>query len=88
MEVLLAIVLGFCLGIIAVSPYVPGLRPLLRKVIAGLFAVASLAAVAGAAAFARWREVIAEARTEREAEAEARTAAEAETITISLPEKY
>ena len=70
MEQAFAVVLG--LGAVAVSPFVPGLRPVARKVVAG----------------EHWKDLVAEARAEREAAAAAReTAAEldAETITISKP---
>ena len=86
MEEAFAVVLG--LGAVAVSPFVPGLRPLARKAVAGGLAAAD--AVAGAAAVAgeHWTDLVAEARAERAAAAAAReTAAErdAETITIATP---
>ena len=35
MELLLAILLGFGLGVFALSPFVPGLRPVVRAVVVG-----------------------------------------------------
>ena len=88
MEHLLAIVLGFGLGVIALSPFVPGLRPIARRIVVGGLAAASTVATAVAAAGDHWKELIAEAQAERDAAAEAKAnAAEAETITISLPDK-
>jgi hypothetical protein len=86
MEQAFAVVLG--LGAVAVSPFVPGLRPVARKVVAGGLAAADAVTSAAAVAGEHWKDLVAEARAEREAAAAAReTAAEldAETITISKP---
>jgi hypothetical protein len=81
MEVL-AIVIG--LGAVAVSPFVPGLRPAAKTVIAGGLAVAATAATAVAVAGEQWKDLVAEAQAEREAVAEAK-ANMVETISISKP---
>jgi hypothetical protein len=81
MEVL-AIVIG--LGAVAVSPFVPGLRPAAKAVIAGGLAVGASAATAVAVAGEQWKDLVAEAQAEREAVAEAK-ANSVETITIPKP---
>ncbi len=78
----LAAVVG--LGVVAVSPFVPGLRPIAKTVIAGGMAVASTAATAVAVAGEQWKDLVAEAQAERSAAAEAK-AEEIETITIPKP---
>ena len=78
MEVI-AIVVG--LGVIAVSPFVPGLRPAAKSVIAGGLAVAASTASAAAIAGEQWKDLVAEAQAERSAVAEAK-ASVVETITI------
>jgi hypothetical protein len=83
-----AFALVFGLGAVAVSPFVPGLRPIARKVVAGGLATADAVSSAAAVAGEHWNDLLAEARAEREAAAAAReTAAEldAETITITKP---
>jgi hypothetical protein len=89
MELLLAILLGFGLGVFALSPFVPGLRPIVRAVVVGGMAAASTAAAAAAVMGEHWKELIVEARAVREAAADAEAAAAAaETITIPFPEEY
>lgn len=81
MEAILAAVVG--LGVVAVSPFVPGLRPVAKKVIEGGMAVASATVTAAAVATEQWKDLVAEAQAERDAAAEARAlASEAESITI------
>lgn len=81
MEVL-AILVG--LGVVAVSPFVPGLRPAAKSVVAGGIAVAASVATAAAVAGEQWKDLVAEAQAERDAVAEAK-ANVVETITIPKP---
>jgi hypothetical protein len=86
MEEALAVTLG--LGAVAVSPFIPGVRPVARKVIAGGLAAADAVTRAAAVAGEHWKDLVAEARAEREAAAAAREAridVDAETIVISKP---
>jgi len=86
MEEAFAVVLG--LGAVAVAPFVPGLRPIARKVVAGGLGAADAVSSAAAVAGEHWQDLVAGARAERAAAAAARdTAAElhAETITIAEP---
>ena len=82
MEVV-AIAVG--LGLVAVSPFVPGLRPVAKSLVAGGLAVAAATKSAATTAGEQWGDLVAEARAEREAEEKAK-AAVAETITIPMPE--
>lgn len=80
MEGILAVVLG--VGVVAVSPFVPGLRPAAKKaVVIGLGAASAAGAVA-ATANESWKDLVAEAQAERDAELEKKESAEPETITI------
>ena len=83
MEVL-AIAIGF--GLVAVSPFVPGLRPVAKALVAGSLAVAASTKTAVSTVGEQWADVVAEAKAERSVEEEAK-AAVAETITIPMPEK-
>ena len=83
MEVV-AIAVG--LGIVAVSPFVPGLRPVAKSLVAGGLAVAATAKTAATVAGEQWMDLVAEAKAERSAEEQAK-AAVAETITIPFPNK-
>ena len=84
MEGILAVVFGF--GIVAVSPFVPGLRPIAKKVVAGSLAAAAAAATAAAVTGEHWKDLVAEARAERDAAEEANaSAAEPEMIKIAAP---
>jgi Protein of unknown function (DUF5132) len=85
MEEALAVTLG--LGAIAVSPFIPGVRPVARKAIASGLAAADAVTRAAAVAGEHWKDLVAEARAEREAAAaEAdRVEVDAETIVISKP---
>jgi hypothetical protein len=89
MQLFLAVLIGFGLGVVVLSPFVPGLRPIVRAVLMGGLAAAA-AALAAAGALARhWKELLVEARTEREAAAaEQAAAAAAETITIPFPQGH
>lgn len=80
MEVLAAL-LG--IGVVAVSPLVPGLRPVAKSVIAGGLVVSDALKTNAAIAGEHWMDLVAEAKAERAAEAEAR-ANIVETITIPL----
>lgn len=82
MEGIFAAVIG--LGIVAVSPFVPGLRPVAKKaVVVGMAAASSTAALA-ATAGEQWKDLVTEAQAERDAALEKKVAAtEPETITIS-----
>jgi hypothetical protein len=82
MEILAAL-LG--LGVVAVSPLVPGLRPVAKSVIAGGLVVTDVVKTNAAIAGEHWMDLVAEAKAERAAEAEAR-ANIVETITIPLDE--
>ncbi len=82
MEVV-AIAVG--LGLVAVAPFVPGLRPVAKSLVAGGLAVAAATKSAATVAGEQWGDLVAEARAEREAEEKAK-AAVAETITIPMPE--
>ena len=82
MEEALAIVVG--VGVVALCPFVPGLRPLAKKFVAGGLAAASTVATAAAVASEEWKDLVAEAQAERDAAAEAK-AGEAETIAIPNP---
>jgi hypothetical protein len=82
MEVV-AIAVG--LGLVAVSPFVPGLRPVAKSLVAGGLAVAAATKSAATVAGEQWGDLVAEARAEREAEEKAKSAV-AETITIPMPE--
>ena len=84
MEGILAAVLG--LGFVAVSPFVPGLRPYAKKLVIGSLAAASAAATAAAVTGEHWKDLVAEARAERDAAEQAKAiAAEPETTTIHKP---
>jgi len=84
MEGILAAVLG--LGFVAVSPFVPGLRPYAKKLVIGILAAASAAATAAAVTGEHWKDLVAEARAERDAAEEANaSAAEPEMIKIAAP---
>jgi hypothetical protein len=72
MEAAFAVVVG--IGAVAVSPFIPGLRPLARKVVAGGLAVADAATGAAAVAGEHWKDLVAEVQAEREAAAEAKEA--------------
>lgn len=63
MEGVLIGVLG--LGILAVSPFVPGLRQVARKLVSVSLTVASTASSAAAVTGEQWKDLIAEAREER-----------------------
>ncbi len=82
METIAAAVIG--LGVVALSPFVPGLRQVAKKtVVLGMAAASSTAALA-ATAGEQWKDLIDEAKAEREAdEAKAAATTEPETITIS-----
>ncbi|MCW5853681.1 MAG: hypothetical protein KIT87_26680 [Anaerolineae bacterium] len=82
MEAIAAAVVG--LGIVAVSPFVPGLRQVAKKtVVVGMAAASSTAALA-ATAGEQWKDLVNEAKAEREADQTAKVAAtEPETITIT-----
>ncbi|MCA9952051.1 MAG: DUF5132 domain-containing protein [Anaerolineales bacterium] len=80
MEILAAL-LG--IGVVAVSPLVPGLRPVAKSVIAGGLVVSDALKTNAAIAGEHWMDLVAEAKAERAAEAEAR-ANIVETITIPL----
>jgi len=84
MEGILAAVVG--LGVVAVSPFVPGLRPVAKKtIVVGMAAAASTAALA-ATAGEQWKDLVTEAKAEREADQAKKVAAsEPETITIAAP---
>ena len=79
---ILALVFG--VAVVAVSPLVPGLRPLAKGLVVGGLAVADMAKTAAAAAAEQWQDMLAEAQAERDAEATAR-AGTVETIDIPLP---
>ena len=80
----LAIAIG--VGLVAVSPFVPGLRPVAKALVAGSLAVAASTKTAVSTVGEQWADVVAEAKAERSVEEEAK-AAVAETITIPMPEK-
>ena len=82
MEILAAL---FGVGVVAVSPLVPGLRPVAKSVIAGGMVVTDAVKTNLAMAGETWMDLVAEAQAERAAEAEAR-ANVVETITIPLSE--
>ena len=63
MEVV-AIAVG--LGLVAVSPFVPGLRPVAKSLVAGGLAVATATKSAATVAGEQWGDLVAEARAERE----------------------
>jgi hypothetical protein len=73
-------------GLVAVSPFVPGLRPVAKALVAGSLAVAASTKTAVSTVGEQWADVVAEAKAERSVEEEAK-AAVAETITIPMPEK-
>jgi hypothetical protein len=81
MEVL-AIILG--LGAVAVSPFVPGLRPAAKTVVAGGIALGATVATAVAVAGEQWKDLVAEAQAEHAAVEEAK-ANITETIIIPQP---
>lgn len=83
MEVIAAL-LG--LGVVAVSPLVPALRPVAKTVVAGGLVVTDAVRTNAAIAGEHWMDLVAEAKAERAAEAEAR-ATVVETITIPLDEE-
>jgi len=86
MEEALAVTLG--LGAVAVSPFVPGVRPFARRVVAGGLAAADAVTRAVAVAGEHWTDLVAEARAERAAAAAAKAARvdpDAETIVITKP---
>lgn len=83
MEVLAAL-LG--VGVVAVSPLVPALRPVAKKVVVGGLAVSDAVKTNAAVAGEHWMDIVAEAKAERAAEAEAR-ANVVETITIPLSDE-
>jgi len=80
MEVFAAL---FGVGVVAVSPFVPALRPVAKAVVAGGLAVTDKAKTAVAITGEHWLDIVAEAQVERAAEAQARANA-VETITIPL----
>lgn len=63
MEGVLIGVLG--LGILAVSPFVPGLRQVARKLVSVSLAVASTTTAAAAVTGEQWKDLIAEAQADR-----------------------
>ena len=85
MEGILAVVFG--VGMVAVSPFVPGLRPLARESGGGRPGGRSCGGNGGCRTGDHWRELIAEAQAERDAATAKANAAEAELITIPLPDK-
>ena len=81
MEEALAVVVG--LGVVAASPFVPGLRPLAKKFIATGLVVGSSVTTAAAVAGEHWKDLLAEARAERDAANEHNTTEQpSELITI------
>ena len=83
MEVLAAL---FGVGVVAVSPLVPALRPVAKSVIVGGLAVTDAVRTNAAIAGEHWMDLVAEAQAERAAEAEARSNV-METITIEMPDE-
>ncbi len=59
----LAVVVG--LGLVAVSPFVPGLRPVAKKLVVGGLVVAAVTKNAITATGEQWMDLVAEARAER-----------------------
>ena len=87
MELLLAILLGFGLGVFALSPFVPGLRPIVRAVVGVAWPPVGggpAAAVMGAALEGADRGGARRARGGADSE----PPGAAETITIPFPEQY
>lgn len=81
MESILAAIVG--VGIVAVSPFVPGLRPVAKKtIVLGMAAAASTAALA-ATASEQWKDLVTEAQAERDAD-QAKKAADSEPETITI----
>ncbi|MFN8484861.1 MAG: DUF5132 domain-containing protein [Anaerolineae bacterium] len=84
MEDILVVILAVAL--LAMLPFVPGLRPIAKKIVVGSLAVVAVSATAAAVASEQWKDLVAEAQAERLAEAQTKAlAAEVETITISIP---
>lgn len=84
MEAILAAVVG--LGVVAISPFTPGLRSVAKAVVSGTMAVAGATATAAAVAGEQWKDLVAEAKADRAAAKDAaELAAEAETFTIPAP---
>lgn len=81
MEVL-AIALG--LGLVVASPFIPGLRPVAKSLVAGGLAVAASTKTAVTVAGEQWMDMVAEAKAERSADEKAK-AEVVETITIPAP---
>src|SRR5262245_53398723 len=89
MQLFLAVLIGFGLGVVVLSPFVPGLRPIVRAVLMGGLAAVSAAAAAAGVLAGHWKELLVEARAERKAAAaEKAAAAAAETITIPFPQSH
>lgn len=59
----LAVVIG--LGLVVVSPFVPGLRPVAKKLVVGGLAVATVTKSAITATGEQWMDLVTEARAER-----------------------
>ncbi|MFN8496951.1 MAG: DUF5132 domain-containing protein [Anaerolineae bacterium] len=84
MEDILVVVLA--LALLAMLPFVPGLRPIAKKLVVGSLTVAAASATAAAVASEQWKDLVAEAQAERLTAAQTKAlAAEVETITISIP---
>ena len=82
MEVV-AIAVG--LGLVVISPFVPGLRPVAKSLVSGGLALAATAKTAATVAGEQWMDLVAEAKAERSLDEQAK-AAVAETLTIPAPE--
>jgi hypothetical protein len=72
-------------GVVALSPVIPALRPAAKAAVAGGIAVADKTKEMVAVTGENWMDLVAEAQAERAAEAAARENV-TETITIPLPE--
>ena len=79
----LALLVG--VGVVAISPIVPGLRPVAKAAVAGGIVVVDKTKEIAVTAGEQWMDLVAEARAERLADAVAQEE-EAQTITIRLPE--
>ncbi len=79
MEIFAAVV---GIGIVAVAPFVPALRPAAKKVVVVGMAAASSTAAVAATANEGWKDLVAEAQAERDTTAEQKASGEPEVITI------
>lgn len=77
-------------GIVAVSPFVPGLRTIARKALVASMAAGASTIKVAAVASEQWKDLVAEAQAERDAQEQATGASpaaiEAETIRVPLPQ--